>query len=59
MRILAQGFEQIASLDAEFSAGAPKLTTLRGFLTIAAIHGNPIGRFRRLSQCISSIAYAG
>ena len=42
MRILARGFEQIDSLDAEFCAGAPKLTTLRGFLTIAAMHRNSV-----------------
>ena len=38
----ARGFEQTVSLDADLFAGAPRLTTLRGLLTIAAIHGNPV-----------------
>ena len=41
MRLVARGFEQTVSSDTDFFAGPPKLTTLRGILTIAAIHGNP------------------
>ena len=41
MRIVARGFEQTISSEADFYAGTPKLTTLRALLTIAAIHGNP------------------
>ena len=42
MRIVARGFEQTVSPDADFSAGAPQLTMLRGLLTIASIHGHPV-----------------
>ena len=42
MRIVAKGFVQTVTLNADFYAGAPKLTTLRGLLTIDAIHGNPV-----------------
>ena len=39
MRIVARGFEQTVSLDVDFFyAGTPKVATLRGLLTIAAIH---------------------
>ena len=40
VRLVARGFEQTVSSDADFFAGMPKLTTLRGLLTIAALHGN-------------------
>ena len=36
MRMVARVFEQAVCLVADFYAGAPKLTTLRGLLTIAA-----------------------
>ena len=57
VRHVARGFEQTVSSDADFYAGAPKLTTLRGLLTIAAIHGKS-SCSRRLSQCISSVTDA-
>ena len=38
MRFAARRFEQTVSPDADFNAGAPKLTALRGLLTIAAFH---------------------
>ena len=38
VRLVARGFELTVSSDAEFFAGAPKLTTLRGLLTIAENH---------------------
>ena len=42
VRLVARGFEQTDSSETDFYAGAPKLTTLRALLTIAAIHGNPV-----------------
>ena len=42
MRMAAGGYEQTASLDADFYAGTPKVTTLRGLLTNSAVHGNPV-----------------
>ena len=42
VRLAAQGFEQTVSSDADFFAGAPKLTTLRGLLTVAALHRKPV-----------------
>ena len=39
---VATGFEQIVSPDADDYAGKPQLTTLRGLLTIVAIHGNSV-----------------
>ena len=42
MRLVARGFEQTVSSDTDFFAGTPKVTTLRSFLTIAAIHWNPV-----------------
>ena len=42
VRLVARGFEQTVSSDADFFAGMPKLTTLRGLLTKAALHGNPV-----------------
>ena len=42
MRIVARGFEQAVSPEADISAVTPKFTTLRGLLTIAAVHGNPV-----------------
>ena len=42
VRLLARRLEQTVNSDADFSAGTPKLTTLRGLLTIPAIHGNPV-----------------
>ena len=42
MRLVARGFEQTVSSDADFFAGTPKLTILRAILTMAAIHGNPV-----------------
>ena len=41
-RLVARGFEQTVSSDTVFYAGTPKLTTLRAFLTIDALHGNPV-----------------
>ena len=41
-RLAARGFEQTVNSDADFFAGTPKLTTLRGLLTIAALHGTPV-----------------
>ena len=38
VRLVARGFEQMVSSDTDFYAGAPKLTTLRALLTIAAAH---------------------
>ena len=42
MRLVERGFEQTVNSDAFFFAGTPKLTTLRGLLTIAALDGNPV-----------------
>ena len=42
VRLAARGFEHMFTSDAFFFAGTPKLTTLRGLLTIAALHGNPV-----------------
>ena len=42
VRLVARGFEQKVNSDADFLAGTPKLTTLRGLLTIAALHGHPV-----------------
>ena len=42
MRGVARGFEQSVNSDADFNAGTPKLTILRGLLTIAALHGNQV-----------------
>ena len=42
VRLVARGFEQTVSPDADFHAGTPKLATLRGLLTMAALHGNPV-----------------
>ena len=42
VRLVARGFEQTVNSDADFYAGTPTLTTLRGPLTIAALHGNPV-----------------
>ena len=42
VRLVARGFEQTVSSDTGFYAGTPKLTTLRGLLTIAALHRNPV-----------------
>ena len=41
VRHVARGSEQTVSLDTDFYVGTPKLTILRGLLTIAALHGNP------------------
>ena len=40
--LVARGFAQTVSSDADVYSGTPKLTTLRGLLTIAAIHGNAV-----------------
>ena len=42
VRFVARGFEQTVSSAADLHAGTPKLTILRGLLTIAAHHGNPV-----------------
>ena len=42
VRLVARGFEQTVSSDADFHAGTPMLTILRALLTMAAIHGNPV-----------------
>ena len=42
VRFVARGFEQTVNSDIDFFGGAPKLTTLSAFLTIAALHGNPV-----------------
>ena len=42
VRLVARGFKQTVSSNADFCAGTPNLTTLRGLLTIAALHGNPV-----------------
>ena len=42
MRIVARGFQQTDSPDAVVFTKAPKLTTLRGLLTIAAIRAHPV-----------------
>ena len=42
MRVVARGFGRTVSPEADFYAGAPKLATLRGFLNVAATHGNPV-----------------
>ena len=42
VRLVAREFEQTVSSDADFFAGTPKLTTLRGLLSIAALHRNPV-----------------
>ena len=54
MRIVARGFELTVSPDADFFAGTPELTTLRGLSMIAVIHWNPVA-FGDLSQRASSI----
>ena len=41
MRIVARGFGPTVIPDAAFG-GTLKFTKLRGFLTIAAIHGTPV-----------------
>ena len=44
VRLVARGFEQtVSSVGYFIIAGTPKLTTLQGPLTIAAIHGNQVG----------------
>ena len=57
MRIVARGFEQTVSPDADFWAGMPELTTLRNHFTTAA---NPrtCGGIRRMLQYLSPIANA-
>ena len=42
VRLVARGIEQMVSSHADVYAEAPKLKTLRGLLTIAAIHVNPV-----------------
>ena len=42
MRLVARGFEQTVNSDADLFAGTPKVTTLRGLLTIDALHGSPV-----------------
>ena len=42
VRLVARGLKQTVSSDTELHAGTPKVMTLRAFLTIAAIHGNPV-----------------
>ena len=42
MGLVARGFEETVNSDADFFAGTPKLKTLRGLLTTAALHGNPL-----------------
>ena len=42
VRLVARGFEQTVSSNADFCARTPKVTTLRGLHTIAALHGNPV-----------------
>ena len=42
VRLVARGVEQTVNSDADFFAGTPELTTWRGLLTIAALHGNPV-----------------
>ena len=54
MRIVGRGFELTVSPDADFFAGTPKLTTLRGLSMIAVIHWNPVafGDFHSINhQC--------
>ena len=54
VRLVPRGFEQTVSTDTDFYAGAPKLTTLRALLAIAAIHGNPVA----LGDCHSAFHHS-
>ena len=42
MRLVARGFAQTVSPEADFNAAAPKLTTLQGLFTTADIHWNRV-----------------
>ena len=42
LRVAARGFAQTVSPNADFYGGTLNLATLRGHLTSAAIHGNPV-----------------
>ena len=42
MRLVARGFEQTVSSNADFFAGTSKLTTLHRLFTMTGIHWNPI-----------------